>query len=1290
MDTVCMKLGVETKLEKKVFLSLVLPLVLGLCTVCGVAILMLFGDVPKWLDIARDASIALEESAVATTAALRANYAREVLARGANELHVYTDVAAKLLTGALAVGANGTDLALFVDSWNGMGDFTDEHGTCKVGTGDSAVYTACAPCFCDWTISTFDECYGASTKGCCDVSAGDTNWGDWGRYFQKRSYLLENDANDATTADRYATSYTGTAAYGKTSAATSWFETSAEVLAASTGADAAHTYETAWDRLRTFSLLAIADAALYNYNKNDDRLTGTSISFAADGSMHGFFGCDNDLTGYKTKAVSAAQAALSASFAPDACKAGKYGFDARCRAWYADTEVSDIGWSLSPPYEFGSGGVGNTMASRLRVENSDMPDGVTVGITALDFVTSAIKEKLEDLGQSEVGFMITPGDVDGADVVVAPGYTVGENEGPIKNFIKGIDKKAAILTSMKDGNSGGAYFDNDGKSTYLCWAGVREHPSPRARAPVPRRRERARAHGKSFLLATAYLGRFAGHHLAQTTPTPRGGFHRSSARRGSPAGSRSGPAARCTKTRVDKTRDLSLFPRPPSPSSPYLRRERVASQVTLPVFSRPATDPTSATEEEYTAYSVGIMKPRDKITEPFDRIEGTVQDALTGVAWGIFFPLVILVVLIVIGIAHKITGTLSGPVIELLGLVDKVNNKQLEGDLPEMDGGSKEVDAIYQVFRELYTVIRFSNDAFFAGDPGLAHKVMSDALVLFERLGNDRAVGVANNNLANIAFSRYRAAPDGDDAPALLHETFTRYTAAVGQANAALKRQRDRDFSNATRADAGGGVAGGDVEMVGASPEAVTVDVAAVGAPPSAEGGGGGPIRARVVENGGGGGAVKGTAVVLGARVVNVVSSGFEASATIVGRVVGLDAPPDDALELEASVEVDVPEEELVGQLGRRLFSFGMFLIETGAPLAPAAELFSALGLGTGDAWIVVQAAIDMQPMTEPATAARVASGLASGLEAHAEGRLGKRAAFPVAPAVEKLREVLNLLTEVTDESLLAKLDNARQTLLVASGEFEQALGEAVQRLETSPTLDQGAKLRALKTVAACAKALGRTECADFADQEVHAITNPAKTVSLLLDISGSMSLNSGPGVSRIQAAQANLLKVFDEHIYDVDTVGFLPFNHKVVAEQGFEPAKVQVMDRRVMRDSLMRGSSVAKGGTAFWDALVHASQVAATHSEVVWIIALTDGADQHSKRTFDEAFDNLRGAGVNLIIIGIDLDDQYVPKMEQLCSITAMSTFINAAGGLEALNAAFAKVAALISGGDGLAMESL
>ena len=133
----------------------------------------------------------------------------------------------------------------------------------------------------------------------------------------------------------------------------------------------------------------------------------------------------------------------------------------------------------------------------------------------------------------------------------------------------------------------------------------------------------------------------------------------------------------------------------------------------------------------------------------------------------------------------------------------------------------------------------------------------------------------------------------------------------------------------------------------------------------------------------------------LGARVVNVGSSGFEASATIVGRVVGLDAPPDEALELEASVEVDVPEEELVGQLGRRLFSFGMFLIETGAPLAPAAELFSALGLGTGDAWIVVQAAIDMQPITEPATAARVASGLASGLGATPRDGSARARRFP-------------------------------------------------------------------------------------------------------------------------------------------------------------------------------------------------------------------------------------------------------------------------------------------------------
>ena len=52
------------------------------------------------------------------------------------------------------------------------------------------------------------------------------------------------------------------------------------------------------------------------------------------------------------------------------------------------------------------------------------------------------------------------------------------------DFVKGIDKKAKILTSMKAGESGGEYFNND--RTFVCWADVRE-PKP------ARRRESARA-----------------------------------------------------------------------------------------------------------------------------------------------------------------------------------------------------------------------------------------------------------------------------------------------------------------------------------------------------------------------------------------------------------------------------------------------------------------------------------------------------------------------------------------------------------------------------------------------------------------------------------------------------------------------------------------------------------------------------------------------------------------------------------------------------------------------------
>jgi len=80
------------------------------------------------------------------------------------------------------------------------------------------------------------------------------------------------------------------------------------------------------------------------------------------------------------------------------------------------------------------------------------------------------------------------------------------------------------------------------------------------------------------------------------------------------------------------------------------------------------------------------------------------------------------------------------------------------------------------------------------------------------------------------------------------------------------------------------------------------------------------------------------------------------------------------------------------------------------------------------------------------------------------------------------------------------------------------------------------------------------------------------------------------------------------------------------------------------------------------------------------------------SRSNYDDAFRAMKNApgSPNLIIIGIDLSASLQRTMGQLCSVTKDSVFIDASGGVDAINESFAKVAEMISGGDGLVMESM
>lgn len=69
---------------------------------------------------------------------------------------------------------------------------------------------------------------------------------------------------------------------------------------------------------------------------------------------------------------------------------------------------------------------------------------------------------------------------------------------------------------------------------------------------------------------------------------------------------------------------------------------------------------------------------------------------------------------------------------------------------------SREVAMFSETMEMLFTLLRSANAAFYGGELELAHSILLDALRLFKRLGNKKAVGIANNNLGNVVFAMYQ------------------------------------------------------------------------------------------------------------------------------------------------------------------------------------------------------------------------------------------------------------------------------------------------------------------------------------------------------------------------------------------------------------------------------------------------------------------------------------------------------------------------------------------------------
>ena len=82
------------------------------------------------------------------------------------------------------------------------------------------------------------------------------------------------------------------------------------------------------------------------------------------------------------------------------------------------------------------------------------------------------------------------------------------------------------------------------------------------------------------------------------------------------------------------------------------------------------------------------------------------------------------------------------PLITLLHIVHCINSRKIEDDIPPLDGGSSEVRQVYNSFSKLYKTVRVSNIAFFNGNLAFARNVTNDALKLYRKIGDKKAVGI--------------------------------------------------------------------------------------------------------------------------------------------------------------------------------------------------------------------------------------------------------------------------------------------------------------------------------------------------------------------------------------------------------------------------------------------------------------------------------------------------------------------------------------------------------------------
>jgi VWFA-related protein len=205
--------------------------------------------------------------------------------------------------------------------------------------------------------------------------------------------------------------------------------------------------------------------------------------------------------------------------------------------------------------------------------------------------------------------------------------------------------------------------------------------------------------------------------------------------------------------------------------------------------------------------------------------------------------------------------------------------------------------------------------------------------------------------------------------------------------------------------------------------------------------------------------------------------------------------------------------------------------------------------------------------------------------------------------------------TEIAVEAVDTLGNTARDKVVLEPFEINEAAEVTAVLLETSVQDRTGRFVKGLPPTAFTVREDGVPQVLDLVRQEA-----VGATFALLVDQSSSMS-------RRMDFVQRTAAKL-SGYMTPLDRMIIAPFSREIGAITG------PTDDRTTIIEGIK--AIQPSGGTAILDSLAQASRILASAEGRRAIVLITDGYDEHSTTTYDDALEAVRSAGATLYVVGI------------------------------------------------------